>query len=158
VRNSTVRAGLFGVESSTLIDGLEVDGEARSRRRGTSPQGRQGRCGLCRRRCPGYDQGEGRRRWRAPDVGLFRTFFEAAAPRVSCPRHGVVVAWVPWARHDARHTTVFEDTMAWMATRTSKSTLEQLLRAVASPMPLLAPVMATTLPLTPLIGIAPALI
>jgi len=39
-----------------------------------------------------------------------------------------VVASVPWARHGARHTTVFEDTVAWMATRTSKSTLEVLLR------------------------------
>jgi len=27
------------------------------------------RCGKCRRRCPGYDQGEGRRRWRALDFG-----------------------------------------------------------------------------------------
>jgi len=35
---------------------------------------------------------------------------------------------VPWARHGARHTTVFEDTVVWMATRTSKSTLEVLLR------------------------------
>lgn len=40
----------------------------------------------------------------------------------------MVVASVPWARHDARHTIVFEDTVAWMATRTSKSTLELLLR------------------------------
>ena len=86
------------------------------------------RCGICRRPCPGYDRGEGRRRWRALDLGLFRAFVEADAPRVSCPEHGVVVAHVPWARHDARHTLPFDDTVAWLATRTSKSTLEQLLR------------------------------
>ncbi len=40
----------------------------------------------------------------------------------------MVVAHVPWARHDARHTVAFDDTLAWLATRTSKSTLEELLR------------------------------
>jgi len=29
---------------------------------------------------------------------------EAAAPRVACPEHGVVVAAVPWARHGAAQT------------------------------------------------------
>ena len=37
-------------------------------------------------------------------------FLEADAPRVSCKRHGVVVASVPWARHDARFTHAYEDT------------------------------------------------
>jgi transposase len=86
------------------------------------------RCGVCQRRCPRYDNGEGRRRWRGPDLGLLRSFLEADAPRVTCREHGVVVGSVPWARHGSRHTTVFEDTVAWMATRTSKSTLEVLLR------------------------------
>ncbi len=27
------------------------------------------RCGVCRRRCPGYDLGEGRRYWRPLDLG-----------------------------------------------------------------------------------------
>jgi transposase len=40
---------------------------------------------------------------------------EAAAPRVACPRHGVVVvAAVPWARPASRFTRAFEDTRAWM--------------------------------------------
>jgi transposase len=59
---------------------------------------------------------------------LYRGFVVADAPRVSCPTGGVVVAAVPWARHGGRHTRVFEDTVAWLATRTSKSTLGQLLR------------------------------
>ena len=129
MRNAKVWAGVLGVERSTVLDGVEFDDETgvavfsvRLRK------GAKGRCGRCQRRCPGYDQGEGRRQWRAPDLGLYRTFLEAEAPRVSCRDHGVVVASVPWARHDARHTTVFEDTVAWMATRTSKSTLEVLLR------------------------------
>ncbi len=28
------------------------------------------RCGICRQRCPGYDAGDGRRRWRALDLGV----------------------------------------------------------------------------------------
>jgi transposase len=129
VRNSTVWAGMLGVERSTVIDRVGFDDEAEVVVVEVRPRkGAKSRCGLCERRCAGYDQGEGRRRWRAPDLGLYRTFVEADAPRVFCPEHGVVVASVPWARHDARHTVVFEDTVAWMATRTSKSTLEMLLR------------------------------
>jgi len=129
VRNATVWAGLLGVERSTVIEQVDFDDEAEIAVVQVRPRkGAKGRCGLCLRRCPRYDQGEGRRRWRAPDLGLFRTFLEADTPRVSCPEDGVVVAWVPWARHGARHTLVFEDTVAWMATRTSKSTVEELLR------------------------------
>ena len=129
MRNAKVWAGVLGVERSTVIDGVEFDDEAEVAVFSVRPRkGAKGRCGRCQRRCPGYDQGEGRRQWRAPDLGLYRTYLEADAPRVSCREHGVVVAWVPWARHDARYTTVLEDTVAWMATRTSKSTLEPLLR------------------------------
>jgi transposase len=45
-------------------------------------------CGICAKRSPLYDQGEGRHRWRGLDVGFTRFFVEAAAPRVSCPEHG----------------------------------------------------------------------
>jgi transposase len=129
VRNATVWAGMFGVEKSTVIDGVEFEDESESIVVSVRPRkGVKQRCGVCQRRCPRYDHGEGRRRWRGPDLGLLQSFLEADASRVTCPEHGVVVASVPWARHGARHTRVFEDTVAWMATRTSKSTLEVLLR------------------------------
>ncbi len=57
-----------------------------------------------------------------------RAVFEAGAPRVSCPEHGVVVADVPWARHDAGHTYRFDETVAWLATQSSKHTVTQLMR------------------------------
>jgi transposase len=88
----------------------------------------RGRCGICRRRCPGYDAGQGRRRWRALDLGTVRAVVEADAPRVSCTEHGVVVAAVPWARHGAGHTRAFDDTVAWLATTCSKTTVRQLMR------------------------------
>jgi transposase len=86
------------------------------------------RCPHCRRRCPGYDLGEGRRRWRALDLGTTFCFLEGDAPRVECKRHGVVVAAVPWARHDAWFTRSFDDTAAWLAVNTSKSAICQLMR------------------------------
>ena len=115
---------MLAVESGTVIEGISweenpgPDGEpeitviarVRPHRR------RAGRCGICGRRCPGYDQGE-RRRWRALDLGAIRAELEGAAPRVSCPGHSVTVAAVPWARHGARHTRAFEDTIAWLALR-----------------------------------------
>ena len=86
------------------------------------------RCGVCRRRSPGYDLGEGRRRWRALDLGTTFAFVEADAPRVRCRRHGVVVVAVPWARHDSRFTRVFEDQVAWLAVNTSKTAVAALMR------------------------------
>jgi transposase len=86
------------------------------------------RCGLCGRRGAVYDQGDGRRRWRGLDVGYTRLFVEAAAPRVTCPEHGVVVAQVPWARHRSRYLRAFEDQVAWLATQCSQKACSQLMR------------------------------
>jgi transposase len=87
-----------------------------------------GRCGVCRRRCAGYDAGRGRRRWRSVDVGLRRTYLEAAAPRVRCREHGVVVAAVPWARHRAGHTRDFDAVVVWLVRRMSKAAVCQLMQ------------------------------
>ena len=48
--------------------------------------------------------------------------------RVSCRAHGPTVAAVPWARHRARHTRDFDDQAAWLAVRTSKSAVMELMR------------------------------
>ncbi len=86
------------------------------------------RCGFCRRRCGRYDAGEGRRRWRALDLGTTFCFLEADAPRVNCRRHGVVVAAVPWARHGSRFTPSFEDQVCWLACNCSKTAVSLLMR------------------------------
>jgi transposase len=86
------------------------------------------RCGVCRRRSPGFDLGEGRRRWRALDLGTVLAFVEADAPRVRCRDHGVVVCAVPWARHGSRFTRAFEDQAAWLAVQCSKKAVAELLR------------------------------
>ncbi|MBC5905573.1 transposase family protein, partial [Bacillus pumilus] len=77
------------------------------------------RCGRCLRRCPWYDHGPGRRRWRALDVGTMQVWLEADAPRVSCREPGPTVAHGPWARHRAGHTRAFDQQVAWLATQCS---------------------------------------
>jgi transposase len=91
-------------------------------------KGRRLRCGACGEVSPGHDQGEGRRRWRALDLGAVRAVIEAEAPRVACRWHGVVVAQVPWARHRSRFTRSFEDQVCWLVTRTSRRAVSQLMR------------------------------
>jgi len=72
VRNARLWEKLLGV-NGTVVENVVLDEDAevvvasvRARK------GARGRCGNCRRKCPGYDQGEGRRRWRALDLGTVR--------------------------------------------------------------------------------------
>ena len=128
MRDVSLWRGLLGVEKA-VVERVEFDEAAQVFVAHVRPTSRQrGRCGLCRRRCPGYDAGPGRRRWRALDLGTTVAMLEADMPRVTCPVHGVVVAHVPWARHNAGHTRAFDDQVAWLATQASKSTATQLMR------------------------------
>jgi transposase len=128
VRSARVWGVLFGVEK-TVVEGMyfEEDEDLLVARVRPTRSARS-RCGICSRRCPGYDGGAGRRRWRALDLGVVRAVLEADAPRVSCRAHGVVVAAVPWARHDAGHTRYFDDQAAWLAVACSKTAVTQLMR------------------------------
>ena len=128
MRNKSVWERACGL-TETVVEGLEFDDTADAVVVSVRPTARaRGRCGQCRRRSPRYDNGEGRRRWRALDLGTTRVFLEARAPRVQCREHGVIVAAVPWARHRAGHTRDFDALAAWLAVRTSKSAVMELLR------------------------------
>jgi transposase len=130
VRGSRVWRKVLGVEQIT-VEGFEFEenGDEEVLVVAVRPtRGRRGRCSRCDRRCSGYDQGGGRRRWRALDLGTTRVFLEADAPRVSCREHGVLVAAVPWARPGSRFTAAFEDTCAWLAARTAATVVCELLR------------------------------
>jgi transposase len=128
VRSARVWKRLLGVEH-TVVEQVVFDEDADAVVAMVRPtRSRRRRCAVCQRRCSGYDQGEGRRRWRGLDLGVVRVFLEADAPRVRCPAHGVVVAAVPWARHGAWFTRAFEDTAAWLAVHTSRVAVAELLR------------------------------
>ena len=126
MRRDRVLARLVGVDRA-VVEAVVVDDDAlvvrvRSRERDAS------RCGGCGRRSPGYDGGDGVRRWRALDLGTTKAFIEAEAPRVECRRHGVVVVRVRWARHESRFTRAFEQQVAWLATHCSKTAVCELMR------------------------------
>jgi transposase len=104
-----------GIEDGAVVMDVRPAARARSR------------CGVCARRCPGYDPGGGPRRWRALDLGRTPLYLRAQAPRVSCPEHGVVVARVPWARHGSAFTRGLEDSVAWLVGEMSMSAVADLM-------------------------------
>ncbi len=127
MRKKRVWGRLLGMEQAVIED-VEIGDRGEVVVRARPRHAERDRCGICRRRSPGFDLGEGRRRWRALDLGATLAYVEADAPRVSCDEHGVVVCAVPWARHDSRFTRAFEDQLAWLAVNTSKSAVAELMR------------------------------
>ncbi len=128
MRDSTLWGTLLGVEK-TIVEDVDLDLETGILVASVRPTASmRNRCGSCRKRCPRYDAGDGRRRWRSLDAGSVQVHLEADAPRVSCRVHGVTVAAVPWARHQSGHTLFFDDQVAWLATQTSKTAITVLMR------------------------------
>ncbi|MCA1680407.1 MAG: ISL3 family transposase [Actinobacteria bacterium] len=126
MRQQSVWKMLLGIERTVVEDvRVELETIVVSVRPGSRERHR---CGVCGRRCPREDCGEGRRRWRALDLGTTLAYLEADAPRVYCRRHRVVVAAVPWARHGSRFTVAFEDQCCWLAVNTSKTAVAELMR------------------------------
>ena len=66
--------------------------------------------------------------WRHLDLGVWRLEIRAQLRRLDCPSHGVRVEGVPFARAGSRFTRDFEGLVAWLATRTDKSTVKRLVR------------------------------
>jgi len=69
------------------------------------------------------------RRWRHLDMGAVRVFLEAEIARVDCRScQRVRTQLVPFARPGARHSTDFEDVVAWLAQRCDLTTVSTLMR------------------------------
>lgn len=66
--------------------------------------------------------------WRHLDLGVWRVEIRARLRRVSCPAHGVRTEGVPFARAGSGFTRDFERLVAYLATRTDKSTICRLTR------------------------------
>jgi transposase len=90
----------------------------------------RGRCPHCRRRCPGYDQGDSPapKRWRALDFATTLVYLQSPTWRVRCKVHGVVTVAVPWARPGSPFTVAFENQTAWLAVECSQKAVAQLMR------------------------------
>ena len=119
VRDVSLWGALLGVEK-TVIERVEFDEDADLLVAHVRPTSRaRSRCGRCRRRSPGYDAGQGRRWWRALDLGTVRAVLEADAPRVTCREHGVGVARPFRGRGMARATRT-PSTRRWPGWRPSR--------------------------------------
>ena len=128
MRNARVWQQVFRL-ARTVIEAVVFDEDIGAVVVSVRPRkGASRRCGRCGRRGPWFDRGEGRRRWRALDLGTVPVWLEADAPRVSCREHGPTVLQVPWARHGVGHTRDFDDTVAWLATQCSKTAVTELMR------------------------------
>jgi transposase len=66
--------------------------------------------------------------WRHLDVGVWRLEIRARLRRLWCPQHGARTEGVPFARPGSDFTRDFEALVAWLATRTDKSTIGRLVR------------------------------
>ena len=79
MRDVSLWRALLGVEKS-VIERVEFDQDAELLVAHVRPTVRaRSRCGVCQRRSPGYVAGQGRRRWRALDLGTMRAVLEADA-------------------------------------------------------------------------------
>ena len=66
--------------------------------------------------------------WRYLDLGIWRVEVRARLRRLVCPEHGVRTEQVPFARYRSDFTHDFERLVAWLATRTDKTTITRMLR------------------------------
>lgn len=115
---------LIGIASLFVIDvrfeGLHVV-------LAVAPTWRRPRCSECGDICPGYDHRDEPVRWVHLHLGAVRILLEYAPRRVECPRCGVRVELVPWARAGSRFTRDFEELTAYLAQITDKTAVSRMM-------------------------------
>ena len=83
----TYGVAMLGVDRSTVIEEIDLDEESETVVVHVRPRrATKRRCGRCGVRAPGYDQGEGRRRWRALDLGTMQCFLAGRLAQGELPR------------------------------------------------------------------------
>ena len=75
-----------------------------------------------------YDTRPVTSRWRHLDFGRWQVLVRARLRRLRCPQHGVRVEAIPFARARSGFTRDFEDLVAYLATKTDKTTITRLSR------------------------------
>ena len=65
--------------------------------------------------------------WRAPDLNGVPVLIKYRPQRVKCPECGALNEWVPWADGESRFTQDFNNEVAWLAGRMSKSAIATFL-------------------------------
>ena len=110
----------------TVVTGVTFDSD--SLVVDVKPTWRRPRCAECHRKASGsYDRYEGRR-WRHLDVCGMKVYLRADRRRVWCRDCGVRVEHLPWADGGSNFTRAFEDQVGYLAQRTDKTTVSELMR------------------------------
>jgi len=124
MRATSVVRVLLAIQSTRVLDlefeedGLVVD---------VAPTHQIPRCCDCGRKVRSvHDQRE--RRWRHLDLGGIKVQLNYAIRRVRCPNCGVRVEAVPWAEAGSRFTLAAERYIAYLAQRTDRTTVTDLMR------------------------------
>ena len=81
------------------------------------------KCPFCMKACPVYDHQSGEVVWRAPSINGSPVLLKYSPARISCPEHGVVREYIPWADGKSRFTSDFNNEVAWMALQMPKSSV-----------------------------------
>lgn len=126
MRASTLLNDVLDLPGVWVRDAAVVDGELRvtvalRQRRLDCPQ-----CTYATRHC--YDTREVDSSWRHLDTGGRVCRLVMRRRRLRCPEHGVLAEAVPFARPGSRHTRDFEDLVAWLVTKTDKTTVSRFAR------------------------------
>lgn len=85
-------------------------------------------CPVCRKKCPVYDhKRDEMSRWRAPDCNGVPIYLYYRPSRIMCREHGVRTEYIPWADGKSRFTPDFNNEVAWMVSRMSRSDIAMYL-------------------------------
>jgi transposase len=123
MRGTSVIRALLGLQH-TIVSGFEFT--AQELRVDVRPATCSPCCSGCGRRCKRvYDSRE--RFWRHLDVVGLRVVLRYRLRRVDCPCCGVTSELVPWAEHGASFTRSFEEVVAYLAQRTDKTTISEMM-------------------------------
>ena len=86
-------------------------------------------CPICKIKCPFYDKTSSDRKWRHNDNSAqSKVYIHTVKRRVTCPKHGVITADVPWALHNSRFTLSFEINvlLEYKLTKTKKAVCDKM--------------------------------
>lgn len=124
MRATTLLNNLLGIKQTRVVgmffddDGLVID---------VLPTTRAAWCSCCGRRVREiHDARE--RYWRHLDLGGMKWHLRYRLRRVRCPRCGVTVEMVPWARAGSWFTDAFETTVAYLAQSAAKTVVSEMMR------------------------------
>ena len=131
MRASTLLTAVLELPGVRVSEAAVVDGELRvtvrlRRRRLACPK-----CPFTARHR--YDTREVDSSWRHLDLGGRICRIAMRRRRLRCPEHGVLAEGVPFARDRDRsgHTRDFEDLVAWLVTKTDKTTVSGFARILS---------------------------